>query len=93
MDYSEELLAKICDCGEQMLTPKETALYLELDEATLSDEINTFGTLARRYYLKGIMNTVYSMRQSLFETACAGSPYALSQCKDLIIKAATESNL
>ena len=93
MDYSEELLAKIRDCGEQMLTPKETALYLELDESTLSDEINTSGTLVRRYYLKGVMNTVYSMRQSLFETACAGSPYALSQCKDFILKAATESNL
>lgn len=93
MDYSIELLEKIRDCGQQMLTPKEIAFYLELDEFTLSDEINTFGTLARRYYLKGIMNTVYSMRQSLFETACAGSPYALSQCKDLIIKAATESNL
>ena len=93
MDYSIELLEKIRDCGQQMLTPKETAFYLELDEDILSDDINTSGTIVRRYYLKGVMNTVYSMRQSLFDTANVGSPYALSQCKDLILKAATESNL
>lgn len=91
MDFSTELLQKICDCGQRMMTPKETAFYLELDENELQDEINSQGTPARKYYLKGVMNTVYEMRQGLFDAASAGSPYALTQCKELILKTMTES--
>lgn len=93
MDCSTDFLQKLRECGERMLTPKEAALYLEIDEMELQDEINTDGSPFRKSYLKGVMNTVYNMRQSLFDAACTGSPYALTQCKELILRTISETHI
>ena len=63
MDYSTDLMNQIEECGKRLMTPKETALYLQLDETALSDEISTKGTEVRKRYLHGVMTSVYDMRE------------------------------
>lgn len=93
MESSKELLEKIRDCGEHMLTPQETACFLGMDEMALPDKINTLGTPERASYMKGVMNTVYKLRQDMLETAKVGSPFALTQCVEMINRAMNESNM
>lgn len=93
MDYSTDLMNQIEECGKRLMTPNETALYLQLDENELSDEISTKGTEVRKRYLHGVMTSVYNMREEMLATANAGSPYALTACKELLLKTLSEANI
>lgn len=75
------------------MTPTETALLLKLDESSLVDDIASQGTEVRKSYLHGVMMSVYDMREGLLATANAGSPYALSACKELLLKTLSEANI
>lgn len=74
------------------MTPNETALYLQIDEIALSDDISTKGKEVRKRYLHGVMTSVYNMREGMLATANAGSPYALTACKELLLKTLSEAN-
>lgn len=93
MDYSTDLMNQIEECGKRLMTPNETALYLQIDEIALSDDISTKGKEVRKRYLHGVMTSVYNMREGMLATANAGSPYALTTCKELLLKTLSEANI
>nr|DAZ70830.1 MAG TPA: hypothetical protein [Caudoviricetes sp.] len=39
------------------------------------------------------MTSVYDMREGMLATANAGSPYALTACKELLLKTLSEANI
>ncbi|MCD8296825.1 MAG: hypothetical protein LUC88_04560 [Prevotella sp.] len=81
MEYSKQTLAKIDELASDMMSPKEIAHLLGIDELSLCDDINTYGNAARRAFFHGATVTAHGLRKSVRELAEAGSPFSISECQ------------
>lgn len=76
-----------------MMTPTEISALLDIDERVLCDDIATVGCPARTAYVRGAAATALELRQTLHDTALAGSPYSIQECQRLLAIAQSALNI
>lgn len=84
MEYSEKLLEEITEYAKNLMSPREIAGILGLDEDVLTDDIHCKGHPARVAYLKGYMIIVREVKTNIIDAATAGSPYAIQKEVDYL---------
>lgn len=87
MDYSTDLLSRINQLAQELMTPTEISALLDIDEREFCDDIATVGSPARSAYVRGLAATALELRHTLHDTALAGSPYSIQECQRLLAAA------
>jgi hypothetical protein len=72
------------------MTPTSVSIQLGFDEGNFMDDINTPGHPARRAYYLGLEATDRELRQQLIYLMRAGSPSALADCQQCIVRCLNE---
>lgn len=84
MEYTSEMLEQIESYAYGMMTVSETSSLLGFDESAFNDDVNTIGNPARKAFMRGAARIAYKIRGIIFESASAGSPYAIEECLKVI---------
>lgn len=79
LHLSQEDLAKVRECGLNMVSPSEIPFIINVDEASFLSDLRTEGSEVRKAYMSGYTETSFKIHEINREIAEAGSPMAIAE--------------